>query len=137
LVERPARGNETFSFSSSFSSSKIAWRSEDEDDDEDEKQNTFIPGKTENEGILRILSKTVRQAGLILLFDGEVDRLVEGYWLRVEGSALLRFQLSTLNFQLSTVSTRRVQPNRYPDSGLKPFPAFPPPQSGAVAYGNM
>jgi len=31
------------------------------------------PGKTENEGIQRILAKTVRQAGLILLFDGEVD----------------------------------------------------------------
>jgi hypothetical protein len=31
------------------------------------------PGKTENEGIQRILSKTVRQAGPILLFDGEVD----------------------------------------------------------------
>jgi hypothetical protein len=30
------------------------------------------PGKTENEGIQRILSKTVRQAGLILLFVGEV-----------------------------------------------------------------
>jgi hypothetical protein len=30
------------------------------------------PGKTENEGILRILPKTVRQAGLILLFVGEV-----------------------------------------------------------------
>jgi hypothetical protein len=30
------------------------------------------PGKTENEGIQRILAKTVRQAGLILLFDGEV-----------------------------------------------------------------
>jgi hypothetical protein len=30
------------------------------------------PGKTENEGIQRILSKTIRQAGLILLFDGEV-----------------------------------------------------------------
>jgi len=29
------------------------------------------PGKTENEGIQRILSKIVRQAGLILLFDGE------------------------------------------------------------------
>jgi hypothetical protein len=27
----------------------------------------------ENEGILRILPETVRQAGLILLFDGEVD----------------------------------------------------------------
>jgi len=32
------------------------------------------PGKTENEGIQRILPKTVRQAGLILLFDGEVAR---------------------------------------------------------------
>ncbi|MGA2178444.1 MAG: hypothetical protein ABSH15_02520 [Verrucomicrobiota bacterium] len=31
------------------------------------------PGKTENEGIQRILPETVRQAGLILLFDGEVD----------------------------------------------------------------
>jgi hypothetical protein len=35
------------------------------------------PGKTENEGIQRILAKTVRQAGLILLFDGEVG-LVDG-----------------------------------------------------------
>jgi hypothetical protein len=34
------------------------------------------PGKTENEGIQRILPEIVRQAGLILLFDGEVvDRL--------------------------------------------------------------
>jgi hypothetical protein len=38
------------------------------------KQKTFTPGKTENEGIRRILAKTVRQAGLILLFDGEVGR---------------------------------------------------------------
>src|SRR5208283_5564288 len=30
------------------------------------------PGKTENEGIQRILPETVRQAGLILLFVGEV-----------------------------------------------------------------
>jgi len=71
-IERPAR-NESSSFSSSFSFSKIAWSSEDEDDDEDEKQKRLHPGKTENEGIQRILSKTVRQAGLILLFDGEVD----------------------------------------------------------------
>jgi hypothetical protein len=34
----------------------------------------------ENEGIQQILSKTVRQAGLILLFDGEaID------WLRAFG----------------------------------------------------
>ena len=38
------------------------------------------PGKTENEGIQRTRPKIVRQAGLILLFDGEV---VE--WLRVFG----------------------------------------------------
>ena len=51
--------------------------------------------------------------------------MVEGYWLRVEGNAFLCFQLSTLNFQLSTASTRRAQPNRYPDSGFKPHSAFP------------
>ena len=33
-----------------------------------QKQNAFLPGKTENEGIQRILPETVRQAGLILLF---------------------------------------------------------------------
>jgi len=38
------------------------------------------PGKTENEGIQRILPKIVRQAGLILLFDGEAIE-----WLRVIG----------------------------------------------------
>jgi hypothetical protein len=59
------------------------------------------PGKTENEGIQRILSKTVRQAGLILLFDGEVGRSHE--------------------------RPRRAQPNRYPDFGLKPHSAFPFP----------
>jgi len=47
--------------------------------DEDEKTKTpSDPGKTENEGIQRILPETVRQAGLILLFDGEVID-----WLRV------------------------------------------------------
>jgi hypothetical protein len=51
--------------------------------------------------------------------------LVEGYWLRVEGNTLLRFRLSTLNFQLSTSSTRRAQPNRYPDFGLKPPSRLP------------
>jgi hypothetical protein len=34
-------------------------------------KNAFTPGKTENEGIQRILTKPVRQAGLILLFVGE------------------------------------------------------------------
>jgi hypothetical protein len=34
------------------------------------------PGKTENEGIQRTLPKIVRQAGLILLFDGEVGLLM-------------------------------------------------------------
>ena len=77
LVERPAR-NESSSFSSSSSSAKIAWPSEDEDEDEDEKQKRLHPGKTENEGIQRILPKTVRQAGLILLFDGEVDPALAG-----------------------------------------------------------
>jgi len=55
--------------------------------------------KTENEGIQRILSKTVRQAGLILLFDGEVAP--------------------------DTPGARRAQSNRYPDFGLKPHSAFP------------
>jgi len=61
--------------------------------------------------------------------------LVERYWLRVEGNAFLRFQLSTLNFQLSTVSTRRAQPNRYPDFGLKPPSRLPVPHCGTVALG--
>jgi hypothetical protein len=43
-----------------------------ENEDEDEKQKRLHPGKTENEGIQRILPETVRQAGLILLFVGEV-----------------------------------------------------------------
>jgi hypothetical protein len=81
---RDQRGNESSSFSSSFSSSKIAWSGEDEDEDEDEKQKRLHSRKTENEGIQRILPETVRQAGLILLFDGEVGQAVEGYRLRVE-----------------------------------------------------
>ena len=78
MIERPAR-NESSSSSFSSSSSKSP-AGEDEDEDDDENKNAFNPGKTENEGIQRILAKTVRQAGLILLFDGEV---IDG--LRVVG----------------------------------------------------
>jgi len=66
-------------------------------------------GKTENEGIQRILPKTVRQAGLILLFDGEVGR--------------------------SYKRPRRAQPNRYPDFGFQPPSRLPAVPSRAVALG--
>ena len=56
-------------------------------------------GKTGNEGILRIRTKTVRPAGLILLIDGEVAPKISG--------------------------ARRVQSNRYPDFGLKPHSRLP------------
>jgi hypothetical protein len=36
----------------------------------------FTPGKTENKGIQRILSETVRQAGLILLFAEKLGKLM-------------------------------------------------------------
>jgi hypothetical protein len=35
-------------------------------------KNLQTPGKAANEGIQRVLLKTVQKAGLILLFDGEV-----------------------------------------------------------------
>jgi hypothetical protein len=77
----------------------------------------------ENEGILRIPPETVRQAGLILLFDGEVAAEVEGLWLSVERNAFLL----SLNLQLSTINylQRRAQPNRYPDFGLIPPSRLP------------
>jgi len=40
-----------------------------------EKQKAFIPGKTRMKAkVISTASKTVRRAGLILLFDGEVDQ---------------------------------------------------------------
>jgi hypothetical protein len=74
---------------------------------------TFNSGKTGNEGILRILAKTVRQAGLILLFDGEVGRVVEGYWLRVEGNAFYDF-----DSQLSTFNSQQLQPDEHSQTGI-------------------
>jgi hypothetical protein len=77
----------------------------------------------ENEGILRIPPETVQQAGLILLFDGEVATEVESLWLSVERNAFLL----SLNLQLSTINylQRRAQPNRYPDFGLIPPSRLP------------
>jgi hypothetical protein len=66
---RDQRGNE----SSSFPSFLLVLDYNYEDDDEDDiKQKRLHFRKMENEGIQQILPKTVRQAGLILLFDGEV-----------------------------------------------------------------
>jgi hypothetical protein len=56
------------SSSSSCSSSSFAGEDEDEDDDEDEKQKCLHFHKTRNEGKSGIQTKTVRLAGLILLF---------------------------------------------------------------------
>jgi len=93
---RDQRGNE----SSSFPSFLLVLDYNYEDDDEDDiKQKRLHLRKMENEGIQQVLSKTVRQAGLILLFDGEVAP--------------------------ETPGARRAQPNRYPDFGLKPHSAFP------------
>ena len=57
-------------------------------------------GKTENKGIQRTPSKTARETGLILLFDGEAGPVT---------------------------GPRRAQPNRYPDS--EPRTALPPSRS--------
>jgi hypothetical protein len=60
------------------------------------------PDKTENEGIHGSRPALTEQAGLILLFDGEVDSA----W----------------------AESRRAQPNRYPDFGLKT--SLPPSRPG-------
>jgi hypothetical protein len=66
------------------------------------------PDKTENEGIHGSRPALTEQAGLILLFDGEVDSA----W----------------------AESRRAQPNRYPDFGLKT--SLPPSRPGGpVALG--
>jgi hypothetical protein len=65
MVERPARGEKDAGVPA------LAGTQEPSKDGTPNKKPSD-PGKTENEGIQRILSKTIRQAGLILLFDGEV-----------------------------------------------------------------
>jgi hypothetical protein len=65
--------------SSSFSSFLLVLDYEHEDDEEEDlKQKRLHFRKMENEGIRQTLSKTVRQAGLILLFDGEVAPVTPG-----------------------------------------------------------
>jgi hypothetical protein len=63
--------------SSSFSSIVLVLDYDYEDDDEDDtNKNAFNSAKRGMKASDEILSKTVRQAGLILLFDGEAARNV-------------------------------------------------------------
>jgi hypothetical protein len=71
---RDQRGNG----SSSFSSFVLVLDYDDEDDQDATKQKRLHFRKMENEGIRQTLSKTIRQAGLILLFDGEVAPVTPG-----------------------------------------------------------
>jgi hypothetical protein len=64
---RDQRGSESFSFFI-----RVLDYDYKDDEEDDIKQKNLHLRKMENEGIQQILSKTVRQAGLILLFDGEV-----------------------------------------------------------------
>jgi hypothetical protein len=82
------------------------------------------PGKSENEGIqIESHSAHAKQAGLILLFDGEAAESVDGFWLMGKASAVSRSQPSTLNHQLK-------QPDEHSQTGiltsnLSLAPAFP------------
>src|ERR1051325_11307335 len=89
------------------------------------KTKTFKRRKTGNEGIQRILSKTVQTGWPHPSLDGEVAEwlLVFGRWLMER--TFWRLPATTINPQLSTSSARRAQPNRYPDFGLNLAPAFP------------
>ena len=58
-----------------------------------ENEKAFRPRQTENEGKFNVPEKTVHGAGLILLFDGEVD--------------------------LAEAKSGRARTNRYPDFGLQ------------------
>ena len=76
-------------------------------------KNPSDPGKTENEGIQRILSKTIRQAGLILLFDGEVID-----WLRIIGRGLRELRFCDSNSQHSTFNSQLLQPDEHSQTGI-------------------
>jgi len=85
------------------------------------------PGKTENEGIQRILSKTVRQAGLILLFDGEVID-----WLKVLGFGLGEILSGDFNAQHSTFNTQLLQSDEHSQTDILTSASnlIPPSQGG-------
>jgi hypothetical protein len=68
LVERPARSRTHPRSRPRPRPRNSLGRSEDEDEDEDEKQKCLPAPQNGNEGIQRILTKTDRRAGLILLF---------------------------------------------------------------------
>jgi len=54
-------------------------RSEDEDDDGDDgNKNAFIPAKRRMKAFSESRGALARRAGLILLFDGEVGKRVDG-----------------------------------------------------------
>ena len=73
---------------------------------------TFIPDKSENEGIQESCFALAEQAGLILLLTEKLAPFGE---------------------------PRRAQPDRYPDFGRNLAPAFPPPLiwSRTVASGSL